>query len=170
MSPAFVAFTRNCRLFGPDYSLTIAESGDEALSHLSSHRYDVLVSDLSMPQMSGSELLQRVAHRSPSTARVVVSGFPDELTVAKCLTVGHRYFTKPFNPVTLIQSICALCQAREAVANDKIRQVVGKIEALPTPSEMYLQMVRAFNSSETQISDIAEILAREPSLSASCCK
>lgn len=152
--------------FGPDYSITIAESGDEALSHISSQRYDVVVSDLQMPEMSGSELLQRVAHRSPSTARVVVSGYPDELTVAKCLTAGHRYFTKPFNPVTLIQSVSALCQAREAVASDKIRQVVGRIEALPTPSETYLQMVRAFNSSTTQISEIAEILGREPSLSA----
>lgn len=152
--------------FGPDYSLTIAESGEEALSHLRSQRYDVLVSDLSMPEMSGSELLQRVAHQSPSTARVVVSGFPDELTVAKCLTAGHRYFTKPFNPVTLIQSVTALCRARDAVVNEKVRQVVGRIEALPTPSETYLQMVRAFNSSKTQISEIAEILAREPSLSA----
>jgi HD-like signal output (HDOD) protein len=152
--------------FGDDYDLTIAESGDEALALLSSQRFDVIVSDLQMPEMSGSELLQRVAHRSPSTARVVVSGFPDEITVAKCLTAGHRYFTKPFNPVTLMQSVRALCQAREAVSSDRIREVVGKIEALPTPSETYLQMVRAFNSSTAQISEIAEILAREPSLSA----
>ena len=86
---------------GEDYDAITASNAREALDHLSRGGFDIVVSDLTMPEISGVELLARVAEISPSTARVVVSGFADEITVAKCLMAGHRYFSKPFDPIAL---------------------------------------------------------------------
>jgi HD-like signal output (HDOD) protein/CheY-like chemotaxis protein len=153
-------------VLGPDYSVTTAGTPEEGLSQVANEDYDVVVSDLMMPGMSGAELLSRVARISPSSIRVVVSGFADELTLAKCLLAGHRYFTKPFNPVRLTESLHALSQAREAVACGKISSLVGKMESLPTPSDTYLALIKALNSDSNPITRIADILERDPSLCA----
>lgn len=157
MLPAFL---------GEDYSITTVPSARRALEELANGTFDVVVSDLMMPGISGAELLGHVARISPSSARVVVSGFADEVTIAKCLLAGHRYFTKPFDPVALMQTIQALNKAREAVLSGKLRSLVGRLDALPTPSDTYLQLMKALNGRERPITDIAGIVEQDPSLAA----
>lgn len=151
---------------GSEYCVKTASSGREAISLVQKQAFDVVVSDLLMPEISGAELLGKVAQLSPSTARVVVSGFADEITVAKCLLAGHRYFTKPFNPIALTSAIQSLNDAREGVETEKLRDVVGKLEALPTPSETYLQLMKALNAQDRPMAEIAGIVERDPSLAA----
>ncbi len=151
---------------GDDYEVVAVSTAREALARISRESFDVVVSDLMMPEMTGAELLARVAEGSPATARVVVSGFGDEITVAKCLLAAHRYFTKPFNPIALTTTIQSLVRAREASSNDSIRKLVGKLDALPTPSETYLGLMKALNARDKTLAEIALILERDPSLAA----
>ena len=149
---------------GNDTTVITAGSGREALDRFEDGPIDVIVSDLTMPEMSGAELLARVAQTSPSTARVVLSGDVDELTVAKCLLAGHRYFTKPFDPLTLTRAIQALNKAVDAAPRAEIRTLAGKLDALPTPSEKYLQLMKVLNSSTASIEEISTIVEADPSL------
>lgn len=151
-------------LFEGDTDIVIAGSGREALDHFSRGRFDVIVSDLTMPGMSGAELLARVSQISPSTARVVLTGDVDELTVAKCLLAGHRYFTKPFSPLALTSEIQSLNRAVDATPRTEIRGMVGKMDTLPTPSETYMQLLNALNSPDKSIEDISAIVEGDPSL------
>lgn len=141
-----------------------AGNGREALDHFSRGRFDVIVSDLTMPEMSGAELLARVSQISPGTARVVVTGDVDSLTVAKCLLAGHRYFTKPFDPLSLTREIQSLNRAVDLAPRSEIRGMVGKLDTLPTPSESYMQLLNALNSADRSIDDIAAIVEADPSL------
>ena len=149
---------------GEDTTVVTAGSGREALDHFEDGPIDVIVSDLTMPEMSGAELLARVAQVSPSTARVALSGDVDELTVAKCLLAAHRYFTKPFDPITLTKAIQSLNKAVDAAPRAEIRKLAGKLDALPTPSEKYLQLMKVLNSSTSSIDEIAAIVEADPSL------
>jgi HD-like signal output (HDOD) protein len=94
----------------------------------------------------------------------VLSGDVDELTVAKCLLAAHRYFTKPFDPMTLTKAIQSLNRAVEAAPRAEIRGMVGKLDALPTPSETYLRLMKALNSPDKSIEEIAVIVEADPSL------
>jgi HD-like signal output (HDOD) protein/CheY-like chemotaxis protein len=149
---------------GEQTRISTAGSGREALKLMSETRFDVIVSDLTMPEMSGVELLSRVAEVSPSTARVVLSGDVDELTVSKCLLAAHRYFTKPFDPITLTKAIQSLGRAVDAAPRSEIRELVGKLDALPTPSETYLQLMKVLNSPDKSLEEIAQIVEADPSL------
>jgi len=149
---------------GEQTSIVTAASGREALKLIAETRFHVIVSDLTMPEMSGVELLSRVAEVSPSTARVVLSGDVDELTVSKCLLAAHRYFTKPFDPITLTKAIQALGRAVDAAPRAEIRELVGKLDALPTPSETYLQLMKVLNSPDKSLEEIAQIVEADPSL------
>jgi response regulator RpfG family c-di-GMP phosphodiesterase len=126
-------------LLGKDYSVATAADGEDALRQLEEHPPSVVVSDLTMPRMNGIELLTEISRRSPSTARVVVSGYADEVTSAKCLMVAHRYISKPFNPSLLTGIVSKLCDTRTTAANDRIRDYVGRIDAIPTISRTHLE-------------------------------
>jgi putative nucleotidyltransferase with HDIG domain len=153
-------------VLGDGYFVRTAPGGREALDILQEKPFDVVVSDLTMPRMSGIELLSEVSRRFPATARVVVSGFADEITAAKCLMVGHRYFTKPFDPMALSDVVVSLCNARRSAANEKIREYVGKIDAIPTLSKTYLELTKALRSNCLPLRDISAIIERDLALTA----
>lgn len=150
--------------FDAETEVITVGSGREALELFSRGKFDVIVSDLTMPEMSGAELLARVSQISPRTARVVLSGDTDGLTVSKCLLAAHRYFSKPFDPITLTKAIQSLNRAVEAAPRAEIREIVGKLDGLPTPSETYMQLLNALNSPDKSIDDIAAIVEADPSL------
>lgn len=152
--------------FGEGYSVTTASGGDEALALFAEQPFDVIVSDLTMPRMTGIELLTEISKTHPSTARIVVSGFADELTSAKCMMVAHRYFTKPFNPTSLTEVVTSLCDARTFAANDRIREYVGRIDAIPTLSKTYLELTKALRSNTMPLRDISTIIEQDLALTA----
>jgi CheY-like chemotaxis protein len=72
-----------------------ASEADGALAVLGEHlgEIDVVVSDVTLPGMSGTELVREVAQRSPRTKLVLMSGYADEeITRAP----GTRFIQKPF--------------------------------------------------------------------------
>jgi putative nucleotidyltransferase with HDIG domain len=151
---------------GEDYTVTTASGGEEALALFSETQFDLVVSDLTMPKMTGIQLLSEISKNNPGTARIVVSGFADEVTAAKCLMVAHRYFTKPFNPTSLSEVIVSLCDARTFAANDRIRDYVGRIDAIPTLSKTYLELTKALRSQSVPLRDISSIIEQDLALTA----
>jgi putative nucleotidyltransferase with HDIG domain len=151
---------------GDEYKVETAEGGDQALQLMAGSTYDVVISDLTMPKMTGVEFLSEVANRSPASARVVVSGYVDEMSIAKCCMVGHRYFIKPFDPIALTNLIQSLSQTKKLTLSKKVQELIGKIGALPCPSETFLQLTNALNSNFSSINDISGIVSQDPSLTA----
>src|SRR5688572_15314152 len=151
---------------GDDYLVTTAPGGEEALALFAQEPFDLIVSDLTMPKMTGIQLLSEISKTSPGTARIVVSGFADEVTAAKCLMVAHRYFTKPFNPTSLSEVIVSLCDARTFAANDRIRDYVGRIDSIPTLSKTYLELTKALRSHTLPLRDVSAIIEQDLALTA----
>jgi YesN/AraC family two-component response regulator len=63
-----------------EWCMVFASSGQEALRLLSESDYDVLITDLRMPQMSGAELLEQVITAHPQVVRMILSG-PADVTL-----------------------------------------------------------------------------------------
>src|SRR5688500_16713049 len=77
-------------VMGHGHEVVTACGGEEALKLLTDSKFDVIISDLTMPDMDGLEFMNEVIRSYPESARIVISGFADRLKVAECLTVGHR--------------------------------------------------------------------------------
>jgi response regulator RpfG family c-di-GMP phosphodiesterase len=88
------------RLFNDraDLKVSTAGSPDEALELLASESFDVIVSDLRMPGMTGLELLAAARRRAPHARRLLVSGYADFETALDAINeVGiDRLLTKPW--------------------------------------------------------------------------
>ncbi len=68
----------------------------EALALFQAHPTPILVTDLNMPEESGTHLVEEVHRRWPRTAIIVVTGLHEYEAAIKCLNAGaSRYFLKP---------------------------------------------------------------------------
>lgn len=79
------------------YQITMTSSGDEALAMLKENNYDLLLTDVKMPGMSGFELLKQVKKSWPDMVVIVMTGYGDAYTVKEALLLGaDEYVSKPF--------------------------------------------------------------------------
>jgi signal transduction histidine kinase len=84
--------------FERDYEVLIAESAEKALEIMKELEIPVLVTDQRMPDMTGTELLEKVALEYPDTRRFLLTAFTDFDTVVEAVNKGqiHGYINKPF--------------------------------------------------------------------------
>ncbi|HMK71374.1 MAG TPA: response regulator [Xanthobacteraceae bacterium] len=89
-------------LGGGDYQVEAAYGGREALRKIEENPYDVVILDIMMPEMGGLEVLHRVKQMRPNAAVIMVTGLPENATVAEAKQLGAcDYISKPFEPAEL---------------------------------------------------------------------
>jgi putative nucleotidyltransferase with HDIG domain len=152
-------------VLGSGHEVCTAAGGEEALRLMEDKPFDVVVSDLAMPQMDGMEFMTEVVRTHPESARIVISGFADRLKVAECLTVGHRFFAKPLNIKVLSALLKRICQYSYLISTDRVRKIVCGNKALPTPPDTYLRLSEMLSSDYSAIGDIARVVEADAGLS-----
>ncbi len=79
------------------YHVTTASGSAQALKHLESSEFDVVLTDLKMKKMDGMELLQRVRHLYPDTEVVMITGYATVSSAIEAMKKGaFHYVAKPF--------------------------------------------------------------------------
>ena len=90
-----------------------ASSGEEALHLLERSAFDIVLTDLVMPGMDGSELVHRVKSRNPDQDIVVVTGVVDVKTAVDAMKLGASdYLLKPFDRQALSLCLESILQKR----------------------------------------------------------
>jgi CheY-like chemotaxis protein len=97
------------------HSVTEAGDGEEALEFLDNGVFDVLVTDLALPRMSGEEVASRAVERSPGLRVVFATGYErpkktgDDITLAEAIILQ-----KPYDAQTIAAALKAAMSAGEA--------------------------------------------------------
>ena len=93
-------------LFSKKYPCHAVASSEEALRSLSSGDYDVVILDISLPGMSGLELLARIRHEHPDTQVIIISGIDYEQHAGALFRTGaFDYMHKPFQIEDVVESV-----------------------------------------------------------------
>lgn len=144
-----------------------ARSGSEALAMLDLQPCDVVVSDMRMPDMMGSQLLNTVFRNHPKTARIILSGYSENEEVLTCAGAVHRYLHKPLPMQELVDCLQDIADMNARFHNNQALQgLVASIACPPSVPECYLDIMEAVQSPECSLQRIGEIAARDPALSA----
>src|SRR4051812_27542415 len=115
-------FARAFRADG--FEVEVAEDGEAALRMLEHQRYDAVLTDISMPRVSGIELLRAVRERDADVPIVLMTGGPDLETALQAIEHGaFRYLVKPVQ-LNELKSV-----VRRAAAFHRLAKL--KREALP---------------------------------------
>jgi diguanylate cyclase (GGDEF)-like protein len=112
------------------FEVRTASSGDEALAILEQSVFDIVITDLVMPVMSGTELVQRVKERNPEQDIVVVTGVVDVKSAVDAMRLGATdYLLKPYDRDMLVASLESILQRRRLAA-ERDRLLAENIEYL----------------------------------------
>jgi YesN/AraC family two-component response regulator len=85
-------------LFDSSYTCHVAETAEQALLNFKVQDYDAVLTDISMPGMSGLELLGHIRQSQPDTPVIVMSGISDEGHALGLMKMGAFYYLmKPFD-------------------------------------------------------------------------
>ncbi|MDP7061763.1 MAG: sigma-54 dependent transcriptional regulator [Planctomycetota bacterium] len=118
-----------------------AADGREALAAFDQQEWDLVLTDLMMPGMTGAELLVEIKKVQPQTAVVLLTGFGSVQTAVQCLQDGASHFlTKPFDNQDVLNIIQRLgCQL---LARRQPREVGVAMVAEDPATQRMLDLVR----------------------------
>ena len=96
-----------------EWEMEFVDSGAKALVLMAEKPFDIVISDMLMPGMSGAELLEEVRSRYPATVRFILSGHAPGEDVFKSITSSEYFFAKPVS-VNAIKSAVRRASGVEA--------------------------------------------------------
>jgi len=89
-----------------DYDVSLACDGDEAIAEIRKKKYDLIITDLKMPRVSGEEVVKFACDNDPNSKVIVISGFSSLYTVSQSINNGAcAFLSKPFSIKELIQTV-----------------------------------------------------------------
>lgn len=147
------------------WNMTFATSGAIALEELSRANFDVVVTDMRMPGMSGAQLLERVRDTQPKATRIVLSGQADRAAMTSALSLCHRYLAKPCDVATLREVISQSCEAQDDVIPERIRGLIGQLDQLPMVPEVRSELLAKLSKRVVDAEGISQLAAKDPCLS-----
>ncbi len=78
------------------YNVSEAASGEDALDSMKKQHYDVILTDIRMPGLTGVELLKRIKDQAPDAIVILMTGYASLGTAVEALRLGaHDYLIKP---------------------------------------------------------------------------
>lgn len=84
-------------LSNKDYEVVTAGSGEEAVEKMRINPFDLIITDICMPGISGFDVLKKVKEEYPNTEVVVMTAYGSSDNREKALSEGaHFYIEKPF--------------------------------------------------------------------------
>lgn len=117
------------------YEVVVATSGEEALQQMATETFDVVVSDMRMPQMDGAAFLSHAQRLAPDTVRLVMSGHSDLEASVRAINQGKifQFLVKPVHRDALVEALEAAAEQRRLVLAERElleRTLTGAVEAL----------------------------------------
>lgn len=101
----------------------IASDGEEALKFLAKNKVDLVITDISMPQISGVELVMEIQRLYPKTSTLVLSMHNDHATITKLIQLNvNGYLLKNAEKQELLKAIETIAQG-ENYFSDEVRKV-----------------------------------------------
>ncbi|HDH00247.1 MAG TPA: response regulator, partial [Nitrospirae bacterium] len=97
--------TRSCQriLQAEGYNVETASSGKDAVLKMEQAGYNLVLTDLKMPEMDGITLIKWMKNNRPDAGVVIITGYPSQETIKDALDVGIiDYVPKPFTPAVLL--------------------------------------------------------------------
>jgi CheY-like chemotaxis protein/glycine cleavage system H lipoate-binding protein len=123
-------------ILSDEYEVDMAMSGEQALKKDQGRSYDLIITDLMMPGISGLDLLRSLKDARPSVNVIMVTGYPTIKTAVESVKMGaFDYLPKPFTPAELRGMVSRAFKRAESEALSE-----GGVAAPKIPSGYYYML------------------------------
>jgi len=141
------------------YEVTLAEDGAKAIDCLKKKTFDLVISDLQMPQVTGMELLKNVKDNFPDLLFMMITAFGTTETAVEAMKLGaYDYITKPFkiDEVRIVISNALRSKnlevenrvlKKELVKENSFQNIIGNSESM----HRIFELVRRVSQAPTNV-------------------
>lgn len=157
---------RALRACNVGWDVAFVGGGAEALRLLQARPFDVIVSDLRMPEMDGGTLLEQVRTSYPGVIRIALSGCVEREAALRSAGVVHQYLGKPCEPAKLVECIGRFCDAGVILPNEAARRAVGAIGKLPSLPQTALTLMDLLRRSDVTFAEVNAIIGNDVGMTA----
>jgi putative nucleotidyltransferase with HDIG domain len=164
------AMRRTFRGMKDEWSMEFVSSGVAALESLAKAPADVIVSDMRMPGMDGSQLLAAVKKLYPQTVRLVLSGHAESSSVMRAVGTAQLYLAKPCESGVLKAAIVQTQMLRQLLSGDQLASLVGGVGTLPSAPTQFQDMVACLQDPAASLADAARVIGRDVAMTANILK
>ncbi len=146
------------RLEEEGYTCVTAADGKEALWKSFMQDFDLVLSDIKMPGMSGMEVLSQMINDHPDTGVVMITAISETQTAVEAMKIGaYDFVTKPFNLEDLLMRVQRALERRRLVLENreyqlhlqqKVERQVGQIQ------QYYREAIEALSREESMLKEL----------------
>lgn len=85
-------------VFRRHYRVYVAESAQEGIEVMKNNAIQLVITDQRMPNITGVEFLEKIAHKYPDVTRIILTGYSDVEAIINAINKGqvYKYITKPW--------------------------------------------------------------------------
>jgi DNA-binding NarL/FixJ family response regulator len=156
---------RMLRSLRHDWDMSFASSGKEALEMLEKEEFAVIISDMRMPEIDGATLLNEVAMRYPSMARLVLSGHAELEAILRAVRPAHQFLAKPCDPKVLERALHRILAVRRDERQSEICARLGAHRRLPSPKDKIAELRAALGEPTVSLERVGGIVATDIAMS-----
>jgi CheY-like chemotaxis protein len=131
------------RILGAEgYDVSVVERGRDALKAVSDEEFDLLISDIRLPDIVGIEVLRESKLIKPSTDVVIITGYPTLSDANEAMRLGAlEYIEKPFTPEFIKNTANSVFDRRGWILRkafiDQFRQYVTPVSEMDDKTLFY---------------------------------
>lgn len=157
---------RSLRKMRNEWEMTFVSSSKEALEILDTGSFDVIVSDLRMPEMDGAQLLTEVKSKHPEVVRIILSGQVEQETTFRSVQLAHQSLSKPCDADILKHTLNKLFALRNLLEDESIKRILSQTETLPSLPAIYTDVVSELQTPDPSVKKIGEIISADLAMTA----
>ncbi|HVV16601.1 MAG TPA: EAL domain-containing protein [Polyangia bacterium] len=114
------------------YKVNVAHDGREAAAMAKAHSYDVIVSDIAMPDMDGLGLLRTIRESDLDVPMIFMTGSPALESAVTAIEYGaFRYLVKPISPEAMLESVARAVRVHNLARVRREAMQVHELEGKP---------------------------------------
>ena len=158
---------RMLRSMRKEWEMAFVNSGRAALMLMADQHFDVVVTDMRMPEMDGAQLLNEIKSRHPNVVRIILSGHADREMIMNSLGATHQYLSKPCDANTLKSAVERAFSVNSLFQEDPtLKPLISRIQSLPSVPTLYLKIMEELRSPNATTKRVGEIIVQDPAMSA----
>jgi PAS domain S-box-containing protein len=136
-----------------------ADSAQEALERIMATDYDVIITDIKMPNIDGLSLLHDIMTLRPETPTLVITGYGEQELAVRAVTQGaYAFLTKPMDPHYFVAWLRRALQSRQLTRRLTVQQhaLVRHAAALEAELSQRLRAEEALRESECKFRSVIQ--------------
>ena len=125
------------RIFEEEGFLTnYALTGEEGLEKATHNNFDLIITDMKMPDINGMEVIKRIKQRQPDMPVIMITGYASVPTAVEAMKIGaDDYIPKPFKPDEILNAV------HKAISKVNEDTIVYQKENLINKSKIYDKII-----------------------------